>query len=59
MTHSLVMTNEKGIVVAIDDTATFGSGAKLQHAQPKLYSISEKHPVAIMFLGTNFFINAP
>src|SRR5690625_735061 len=34
-------------------------GAKLQHAQPKLYSISEKHPVAIMFLGTNFFINTP
>lgn len=59
MTHSLLMTNKKGIVVATDNTLILKNGAKIKNVQQKLFSISERHPIAIMSLGNTFFVNAP
>lgn len=59
MSHSVILTNEKGLVVAVDEMIEMGNSLKIKRAKQKLFSISEDHPLAIVSLGTDFFINYP
>lgn len=51
--------NEKGIVVAVDRMLEQDRQYKINGAQQKMYAISNEHPLAILSLGTRFFINYP